>query len=78
MQAVQIAKIDKADAKVTGYESANCGDCEGVKGVKKRLFFIYSQKTPVKQMVTIREGCEGIPYSFVLKGYIHILTKTGM
>ena len=46
--------------------------------VKKRLFFICSQKTPVKQMVTIREGCEGIPYSFVLKGYIHILTKTGM
>ena len=46
--------------------------------VKKRLFFICSQKTPVKQMVTIREGCEGIPYSFVLKGYIHLLTKTGM
>ena len=46
--------------------------------VKKRLFFICSQKTPVKQVVTIREGCEGIPYSFVLKGYIHILTKTGM
>ena len=34
MQAVQFAKIDNADAKVTGYESANCGDCEGVKGVK--------------------------------------------
>ena len=46
--------------------------------VKKRLFFICSQKTPIKQMITIREGCEGIPYSFVLKGYIHILTKTGM
>ena len=78
MQAVQFAKIDNADAKVTGCESTNCGDCEGVKGVKKRLFFICSQKTPVKQMVTIREGCEGIPYSFVLKGSIYILTKTGM
>ncbi|WP_301874991.1 hypothetical protein [Bacteroides caecimuris] len=49
MQAVQLAKIDNADAKVTGSESANCGDCEGVKGVKKRLFFICSQKTPIKQ-----------------------------
>ena len=29
-------------------------------------------------MVTIRERCEGMLYSFVLKGYIHILTKTGM
>lgn len=78
MQAVQFAKIDNVDAKVADCESVNCGDCEGVKSVKIRLFFICSQKTPVKQMVTIREGCEGIPYSFVLKGYIHILTKTGM
>jgi len=65
MQAVQFAKIDNADAKVTGYESANCGDCEGVKGVKKRLFFICSQKTPVKQMVTIRERCEGEELNFI-------------
>ena len=65
MQAVQFAKIDNADAKVTGYESANCGDCEGVKGVKKRLFFICSQKTPIKQMITIREGCEGGEPNFI-------------
>jgi hypothetical protein len=26
MQAVQFAKIDNADAKVTGCENANCGD----------------------------------------------------
>ena len=78
MQAVQFAKIDNVDAKVADCESVNCGDCEGVKSVKIRLFFICSQKTPIKQMVTIREGCEGMLYSFVLKGYIHILTKTGM
>ncbi|TRX43900.1 hypothetical protein FNW54_16925 [Bacteroides sp. HF-5092] len=65
MQAVQFAKIDNADAKVTGCESANCGDCEGVKGVKKRLFFICSQKTPIKQMITIREGCEGGELNFL-------------
>ncbi|MCA4471748.1 hypothetical protein LDZ90_18380 [Bacteroides xylanisolvens] len=55
MQAVQFAKIDNVDAKVADCESVNCGDCEGV---KIRLFFICSQKTPIKQMVTIREGCE--------------------
>ena len=65
MQAVQFGKIDNADAKVTGCESANCGDREGVKGVKKRLFFICSQKTPIKQMITIREGCEGEELNFI-------------
>ncbi len=55
---VQFAKIDNVDAKVADCESVNCGDCEGVKSVKIRLFFICSQKTPIKQMVTIREGCE--------------------
>ncbi|TGY41118.1 hypothetical protein [Bacteroides caecimuris] len=60
MQALQLAKIDNTGAKVTDCESANCGDCEGVKGVKKRLFFICSQKTPIKQMVTICEGCEAL------------------
>ena len=35
MQTAQYAKIDTTDAKVTGYENANSGDCEGV---KKRLF----------------------------------------
>ena len=58
MQADQFAKIDNVDAKVADCESVNCGDCEGVKSVKIRLFFICSQKTPIKQMVTIREGCE--------------------
>ena len=58
MQAVQFAKIDNVDAKVADCESVNCGDCEGVKSVKIRLFFICSQQTPIKQMVTIREGCE--------------------
>ena len=62
---VQFAKIDNADAKVTGCESTNCGDCEGVKSVKKRLFFICSQKTPIKQMITIREGCEGGELNFI-------------
>ena len=65
VQAVQFAKIDNPDAKVTGCESANYGNCEGVKGVKKRLFFICSQKTPVKQMITIREGCEGGELNFI-------------
>ena len=65
MQAVQFAKIDNVDAKVTGCESINCGDCEGVKSVKKRLFFICSQKTPIKQMITIREGCEGGELNFI-------------
>ena len=65
MQTAQYAKIDTTDAKVTGCESANCGNCEGVKGVKKRLFFICSQKTPVKQMITIREGCEGGELNFI-------------
>jgi hypothetical protein len=36
MQAVLLAKIDNADAKVTRYESASCGDCEGVKGVMNK------------------------------------------
>ena len=65
MQAVQFAKIDNADAKIAGCKSVNRGDCEGVKGVKKRLFFICSQKTPVKQMITIREGCEGGELNFI-------------
>jgi len=62
MQAVQFAKIDNVDAKVADCESVNCGDCEGV---KKRLFFICSQKTPIKQMITIREGCEGGELNFI-------------
>lgn len=33
--------------------------------VKKRLFFICSQKTPIKQMITIREGCEGGELNFI-------------
>ncbi|MFR4194503.1 MAG: hypothetical protein ACLT3K_08205 [Bacteroides ovatus] len=37
----------------------------GVKDVKKRLFFICSQKTPIKQMITIREGCEGGELNFI-------------
>ena len=65
MQAVQFAKIDNVDAKVADCESVNCGDCEGVKSVKKRLFFICSQKTPIKQMITIREGCEGGELNFI-------------
>ncbi|TGY31639.1 hypothetical protein [Bacteroides caecimuris] len=65
MQAVSFAKPDNTDAKVTGYESANCGNCEGVKGVKKSFFFICSQKIPVKQMVAIREGCEGEELNFI-------------
>ena len=35
------------------------GIVKGVKGVKKRLFLICSQKTPIKQLITICEGCEG-------------------
>ena len=62
MQAVQFAKIDNVDAKVADCESVNCGDCEGV---KIRLFFICSQKTPIKQMITIREGCEGGELNFI-------------
>ena len=65
MQAVQFANIDNVDAKVADCESINCGDCEGVKSVKKRLFFICSQKTPIKQMITIREGCEGGELNFI-------------
>ena len=37
----------------------------GVKGVKKRLFFICSQQTPIKQTITIREGCEGGEPNFI-------------
>ena len=37
----------------------------GVKSVKKRLFFVCSQKTPIKQMITIREGCEGGELNFI-------------
>ena len=33
--------------------------------VKKRLFFVCSQKTPIKQMITIREGCEGGELNFI-------------
>ena len=59
MQAVQLDKIDTTDAKVTGDENANSGGCEGVKSVKKRLFFICSQEMLIKQTVSICEGCEG-------------------
>jgi hypothetical protein len=46
MQAVQFAKINNPDAKITGCESANCGACEGVKGVKKRLFlYLFTKNT---------------------------------
>ena len=37
----------------------------GEKSVKKRLFFVCSQKTPIKQMITIREGCEGGELNFI-------------
>jgi hypothetical protein len=66
MQAIQFTKINYVDARITGCESVNCGDCEGVKGVKKRLFFICSQKTPIKQMVTVREGCEEGELNFIM------------
>ncbi|KDS10646.1 hypothetical protein M089_2388 [Bacteroides ovatus str. 3725 D9 iii] len=36
-----------------------------MKSVKKRLFFVCSQKTPIKQMITIREGCEGGELNFI-------------
>ena len=51
--------------RLRAVQVANYGNCEGVKGVKKRLFFICSQKTPVKQMITIREGCEGGELNFI-------------
>nr|DAV82479.1 MAG TPA: hypothetical protein [Caudoviricetes sp.] len=40
-----------------------------MKGVKRRLFFIRSPKTPVKQMITVREGCEGGKLNFIIELY---------
>lgn len=37
-----------------------------VKGVKRRLFFVCSPKTPVKQKVAFREGGEGEKLNFIV------------
>ena len=58
MQAVQFAKIDNADAKVTGYESANCGDCEGVKDVKEESQTLLGLWLFSAQLVQNRTGNE--------------------
>ena len=38
---------------------------EGNEEAFRQLFFICSQKTPIKQMITIREGCEGGELNFI-------------
>ena len=40
---------------------------KGVKDVKRRLFLNPSQKAPVKQTVTDREGCEGEKLNFIIE-----------
>lgn len=42
------------------------GRVKGVKGVKRRIFFICSLKAVVKQIVTSREGCEGGKQNFIV------------
>ena len=42
---------------------------KSVKDVKGRLFFTPSPKTPVKQSVTNREGCEGKKLNFITELY---------
>ncbi|WP_302028205.1 hypothetical protein [Bacteroides caecimuris] len=46
MQAFQLAKIDNADAKVTGCKNANCRDCEGCEGREEKPFlYLFTENT---------------------------------
>jgi len=44
MQAVQFAKIDNADAKVTGCENANCGDVKAWRTWRKDFSLFVHRK----------------------------------